>query len=98
MIPSRCGDDVVNQQTFSEFVGEALRHLYEPAQLQAAPLARVLTDTGLVQSPEHLARYLTSAIDALRPPGVVPHGSPGWRQYRYLAMRYVEAAGHRRIA
>jgi CheY-like chemotaxis protein len=98
MISSRRGDNVVDQREFSELVPEVLRHLYEAAHLQTSPLAGLLVEAGLIRSPEQLARYLTAAIDGLRPPGAVPPGSPGWRQYRYLYLRYVEAAGHRSIA
>jgi CheY-like chemotaxis protein len=89
---------VADRREFLELVGKALRHLYEPARLQATPLARLLCDVGLVESPERLGHYLTAAIDTLRPPGHAPHASPGWRQYHYLYRRYVETAGHRVIA
>jgi CheY-like chemotaxis protein len=98
MVWSRRGESVVDQQAFSELIGEALRHLYEPAHLQATPLARLLCDAKLVESPERLGRFLTAAIETLRPPGRAPHASPGWRQYHYLYRRYVEVAGHRLIA
>jgi CheY-like chemotaxis protein len=98
MISSRRGDDVVDQRAFSELVGEALRHIYEPAHLQASALAQLLAEAGLIPTPDHLGRYLTTAIDGLRPPETAPRGSPGWRQYRYLYLRYIEAASHRLIA
>jgi CheY-like chemotaxis protein len=95
---SSAGGAVVDQEAFRGLVREALAHLYEPAHVLSCRLARLLTDAGLIQAPEQLARYLTEAIDELRPPAVAPRGSAGWRQYRYLYLRYVEAAGHRRIA
>lgn len=89
---------VIDQVELKRLVGEALAHLYEPAFLLTHPLAQLLVDARLIHAPEQLPRYLTAAIDDLRPPGAVPHGAPGWRQYRYLHLRYVEAEGHRQIA
>jgi CheY-like chemotaxis protein len=89
---------MVDQTEFRRLVGEALAHLYEPAYLLVHPLTRLLIERQLISSPEQLPRYLTAIIDELRPRGIVPRNAPGWRQYRYLYLRYVEGAGHRQIA
>jgi len=87
-----------DERTFRRLVSEALAHLYEPGYLLAHPLTQLLIDAALITSTEQFAPYLRTAVDALRPSTPVPHGSAGWRQYRYLYLRYIEEQGHRQIA
>ena len=89
---------MVGEALFRRHVREVLAHLYQPAYVLAHPLAALLVDAGLIRAPDELASFLTNVVEQLRPPGAAPHASPGWRQYRYLHLRYVECVGHRRIA
>lgn len=89
---------VVDERVFRRFVREGLTHLYEPGYLRAHPLAALLTDAGLIRTSDELAGFLIAAAQQLRPAGSAPQTSPGWRQYRYLQLRYVEGLSHRRIA
>lgn len=76
---------------FSQWVGDALRRLYDAAALQASPLAAVFDDErGPTGRSQRLRRLLLDAIRALQPAPGVPADSRDWRCYRLLELRYIE--------
>ena len=89
---------MVDRVLFRRFVREALAHLYEPAYLLGHSLSALLVEAGLIQGPDQLARFLADAVEQIRPPETAPHSSPGWRQYRYLHLRYIQGSGHNQVA
>jgi CheY-like chemotaxis protein len=78
---------------FELLVRDGLQHLFDPAYLQTHTLAAY---TGAASS-DRIARgrlvrqALLDAIQALHPGSSVTATSHGWRAYRLLELRYVEA-------
>jgi CheY-like chemotaxis protein len=78
---------------FDLLVRDGLQHLFDPAYLQTHALAAY---TGAASS-DRIARgrlvrqALLDAIQALHPGSSVTATSHGWRAYRLLELRYVEA-------
>ncbi len=76
---------------FSIWVREVLKHLYDSAYLQTHPLADTLVDEaadGRHRSQE-LRRIFIEGIQNLYPQGQVSAGSPDWRTYKILELRYI---------
>ena len=88
----------MDESLFRRSVQEALAHLYQPAYLRAHPLGAVLLSAGQIRAVDDLPALLISTIEGLCPPATAPRASTGWRQYRYLHLRYVECATHRRAS
>jgi CheY-like chemotaxis protein len=87
---------------------DALRHLYDPAELRHSPLAGTLaaptgTPTGSTapagdETPAALRRILIDAIQSLKPPMRLPQSSRAWRIYHVLAYRYIEQSTQKEVA
>jgi CheY-like chemotaxis protein len=82
----------VDREQFADWVHDALGKLYDSLALQAHPLAG-LFDAGRAQAAQRgqtLRKTLLAALQSLRPGSGVPAGSPDWRAYRLLELRYLE--------
>ena len=82
----------LTQQQFSEWVHEALNHLYDSSYLQSHPLVNLLLDEeeGFMNHSQPLRRLLLDAIHRMRPGPGVPAQAPDWRAYKILELRYIE--------
>ncbi|MDI7275809.1 MAG: response regulator [Anaerolineae bacterium] len=81
---------------FRNDVRDALVHLYDPAYLEAHPLARQLIGRDLPRTlsrGQALRALLKETIEALRPAEHVPSHMPEWRSYRALYYRYIKGMG-----
>lgn len=90
---------MVDRDTFDRLVREALASFRERSLLLNHPLVDLL-GAGPCDGEEsaRLTRVLLEAIQELRPPRSVPRGSPSWRSYRCMFLRYVEGDGLDAIA
>ena len=85
----------INQETFDQWVRDALNHLYDSSSLRYNPLGPLFNRTEQDQAcpPEQrIRRVLLEAIQLLRPAQGTPAQSPDWRTHRILLMRFVEGA------
>jgi len=85
----------INQETFDQWVRDALNHLYDSSSLRNNPLGGLFnrTEQDRVFPPEQrIRRALLEAIQLLRPAQGTPAQSTDWRTYRILLMRFVEGA------
>jgi CheY-like chemotaxis protein len=87
-----------NEADLRQPIRQALSHLYQPEKLRADSITGSLIAVGVIRTGDETAGFLRQALEHLRPAGAAPHASPGWRQYRYLWLRYVECVTHRGIA
>lgn len=81
------------RKEFAKWVREALNRLYDSPYLQSHRLASLLANEGrgaALRRSQDLRRVLLDAIQAMRPGSGVPAGSPDWRAYRILELRYIE--------
>jgi CheY-like chemotaxis protein len=83
----------MDQRQFRRDVKDALNHLYDQAYLETALLLDTLgiKRPGAARGPL-LQQTLLDAIQALRPSADLPYSSLAWRRYRYLYLRYAQAA------
>ena len=80
----------LKQRLFLRSLRRALAHLYDPVELRASPLVRLL---GLEQRADVvlvLRRALVDAIESLRPQRDLPPDTRNWRIYQILHQRYAE--------
>ncbi len=82
---------MLSADVFSNYVRDALAHLYDRPYLRSHPLTSVLGGERPI-SEDALRRLLLDAVESLRPPEPCPPSSPAWRRYRYLKLRYIEGA------
>lgn len=83
----------LQRDQFSEWVHDALSHLYDASHLQAHPLGQHLVREQMgsaVHRSQSLRRILLEAVHAMRPAAGTPAQSPDWRSYRILELRYIE--------
>jgi CheY-like chemotaxis protein len=82
----------LTRETFTEWVHDALNHLYDSPHLQTHPLAARLPNLPESTLPhsQRLRRVLLDAIQAMRPEAGAPAQSSDWRAYRILELRYLE--------
>ena len=81
-------------EEFTRQARHALANLYDPAALQASPLARLLVPQGVGNSQSAgsaLRDQVLAAVDSLKPADHVDRRSRPWLLYRILHLRYVEA-------
>ena len=105
-------EDMLNIEQFTEYVRDALNHLYEPGKLHRStlvPLLRIAegreytaqgreyTAQG-ADAPLALRRLLVTSIESLKPAADVPPNSPQWRAYEVLTYRYVQQFTQREVA
>jgi CheY-like chemotaxis protein len=76
---------------------QALRHLYDPAELRQNALYAWL-DLEQGNSPSALRQTLLDAIHELRPAATLSPQSDAWRSYRVLYHRYVEQFNQAEVA
>jgi CheY-like chemotaxis protein len=82
---------VMDYDQFSQYVKEALAHLYDHVYLQLHPLGEALvigSDTEAKGMTLH--RILLEAVESLRPAPTIPASDPAWRPYFALHLRYVD--------
>jgi CheY-like chemotaxis protein len=87
-------------ETFVRQVHRALRHLYEPVELQLSPLAAALPipPGGRGDVPAYLRKILLEAINSLKPDPKVPADSNAWRNYQVLCYRFEEQSSQEEVA
>jgi CheY-like chemotaxis protein len=73
-----------------EQVRDALLHLYDVAYLQTHPLAGLGGGDGSALRGKALLQTLLDAVAALEPRPGTAAGSPAWRGYHLLELRYLE--------
>lgn len=83
-------DTVSSKESFTQDLGNALAHLYDPNVLRRSPLLSWFGLEGRSDAMLALQRILTEAIESLKPDDGVPHGSNAWRVYHVLYYRYTE--------
>jgi len=90
----------MDRETLAEQIDEALAHLNDSTWLANCPLAQALvtSEGGSGDTGAQLALILSAAIRELRPPEAQRAGTPEWRQYRYLLLRYILGAQPKQIA
>lgn len=94
----------MTQPTRNEFyrhIHRALRHLYEPVELQLSPLAELLkVNQPPVRGdvPSRLRQILLDAIHALKPDPRAPLDTNAWRVYQVLCYRFEEQAEQEEVA
>ncbi len=85
----------INEETFDQWVRDALNHLYDSSSLRNNLLGSLFNQTEQDQAcpPEQrIRKVLLEAIQLLRPAQGTPAQSPDWRTHRILLMRFVEGA------
>ena len=85
-------------EAFARHVHDALRHLYDTAELGASPLLRQLAACQPDATPADLRRLLIEAVGLLKPAADVPSQSSDWRYYRILYHRYIEQFPQQQVA
>ena len=83
----------MNLDDFRKLVKDALEHLYDTAFLEVHPLLNEvssLTTTNRSTRAQALRSLLKDAVEELRPPEGLSSGSPDWRSYLVLRMRYIQ--------
>jgi predicted ATPase len=87
--------DELQRDILGRQIHDALAHLYDLSYLQTHPLAPLVCrepSAHPVSIGKVVRQALLDAIETLRPlPPEPPAGSRGWRAYRLLTWRYVEA-------
>jgi CheY-like chemotaxis protein len=87
-------ESLPDEETFGEWVRDALNHLYDSPHLQDHPLKALLPQAeGSPERAQALRRIILGAIRKLRPAAGTPANSADWRGYRILELRYVEGLG-----
>jgi CheY-like chemotaxis protein len=94
---------VAEQRSFADLVADAVAHLYDLPYLQTHPLSEAVVAKRPVRSVADLRgsvlhNALLDAIRALRPGGNSTDSAHGWRIYRYLFLRYVQAVSPHEVA
>jgi CheY-like chemotaxis protein len=84
---------MIDRQTWSAYVKEALVHLQDRPFLDDHPLLPLVTSGGRRSTGDDLRRALLDAIDQLRPELTAPAQSIGWRRHRHLVLRHVDGHG-----
>ncbi len=81
----------MDEELFSQWVRDALCHLYDPPYLEQHPLRLVLLP-GMAPEAKGptLFRRLLDGIESLRPPEQVPRAAARWRPYLILCARFVD--------
>ena len=79
-------------EEFVEQVRDALLHLYDLTYLQIHPLLAAIKSVGksTTATCQSLRQSLLDAIGSLHPSPGVAAGSPAWRSYQILELRYIE--------
>jgi len=89
---------VVDRDTFSRLVREALDRLGDRPFLEGHPLGGHLYPDRQNVTAEVLQQALFEAIAELRPPPGTPTTAIGWRHWRYLTLRYIDGNSTKQIA
>jgi CheY-like chemotaxis protein len=87
-----------SEEPFIRHVHRALRHLYEPAELQISPLVAMFPPSMRAEVPSNLRKILIDAINKLKPDPRVPPDSNAWRNYQVLCFRFEEQYSQDEVA
>jgi CheY-like chemotaxis protein len=100
--PIRGHAGAVDPETFADLTADALAHMYDLPYLQTHPLGTLLGARARQRPTEPrgaaLHALLLEAIQSLRPTDRAVGSPHGWRTYRYLFLRYVQALSPRDVA
>lgn len=91
----------MDQQTFSSLFKDLISRLYDPAAIEAHPLAGQfpLPEKSSLRRAELIQQLVLSEIEHLRPAGKeILAQSPEWRPYLILRQRYAEGLDPRTVA
>jgi CheY-like chemotaxis protein len=89
----------MDQETFARQVEDALAHIFDHFYLQLHPLSGLLAASApAALRGRALSRLLVEAIERLKPGPDVPPGSPAWRKYSYLSLRYVQGLAPEQVS
>lgn len=83
---------------FTDELGKALAHLYDPDYLRRSVLIELFDLTDREDATDALRRNLIAAIGRLKPDAAVPPNSHAWRFYHILYYRFVEQFTQREVA
>ena len=89
---------MLTAEQFTQWLREALNHLYDPEKLERSPLVRLFGIQKDRGSPLVLRRILKDTIETLEPEAGVPIDSRPWRIYEVLSYRYVQQFTQREVA
>lgn len=92
---------MIGQQEYERFIGvleQALRYLYDPAELNRLRLAEWLGLGPARSSPLAVQDVLVRAIRALKPSTAVPEQANAWRYYDLLVQWYLEQLSQEQVA
>jgi CheY-like chemotaxis protein len=88
----------LSSEDLARLVHRALRHLYEPAELQRSQLAALVGADRAGDPPSALRKILLDTIRALKPDARVALDSPAWRTYQVLYYRFEEQSTQEDVA
>ncbi|MCL4545086.1 MAG: response regulator [Chloroflexi bacterium] len=95
--PAPASTGAADIDVLDQLVRDALAHLFDPAALEHHELGRVLLP-GTHLSAGALRQLLLTAIERLHPPALAPSGSPAWRHYQALHLRYINGLSPAEVA
>ncbi|MCL4544400.1 MAG: response regulator [Chloroflexi bacterium] len=95
--PAPASTGAADTDVLDQLVRDALAHLFDPAALEHHELGRVLLP-GAHLSAGALRQLLLTTIERLRPPALAPSGSPAWRHYQALHLRYIDGLSPAEVA
>lgn len=83
---------------FSEYLRDALDHLYDPDQLRRSRLLELFDLQSHTDPPAALQDILGKSIEALEPADTVPAQARAWRLYELLICRYLQQLSVHEVA